>query len=361
MEKKIKFGIVGLVHDHVWPVWGEGYINELLNLKDVELIAAADTHKELLDRATKEFGIDKTYFNYEEMLDKENLDAVLLAIPNDEKADVIDLIASKGIHILIDKPMAATFSQADRIHKTAQKTGIKLLVNWPSAWDPAMNKALSLIQQGEIGNIFTIKSGLSNSGPEYHGCTKYLLEWMFSAEKYGGGALIDYCCYGILYPLFIMGLPKRVIGSGGRYVKKNIHAEDNATVIMEYPKGYALITGSWTEYGADETIEEFSFDNKKVYFGGETGAISIRLWSYGVWGNKNNIHVISANNPKGTLFTAEPLKEHEDTGPAYFVKCIKEDLPIEGLVNSKLGRDIQEVMEAAYISIKKGKKIDLPL
>ncbi|MCL4377743.1 MAG: Gfo/Idh/MocA family oxidoreductase [Actinobacteria bacterium] len=354
MQKKIRFGIVGLVHDHVWPVWNEGYIRELLNLKDVEIIAVADTNQELLIRANKDFNINKNYLNYKEMLNKEELDAVLMALPNDEKADAIELLAAKGIHVLMDKPMAATLDQANRIYKAAEKAGIKLLVNWPSAWDPAIQKALSLIQQGEIGNIFAIKAGMSNPGPENHGCTKYFLEWLFSAEKNGGGALVDYCCYGILYALTILGLPKKVIGSDGRYIKKNITAEDNALVVMEYPNAYAISMGSWSEYGADNTPQEFEFDNKKIYFGGETGAIVVKSF-------ENKFHIISANYPKGKIFTGESLKENDNNGPAYFVKCIKEDLPIEGMVNPKLCRDVQEVMEAAYISIKTGKKVELPI
>jgi len=358
MKKKIKFGVVGLVHDHVWPVWTKGYLHELSILEDVEMVAVADINKELLLRAKKDFGIDKGYLNYKEMVDKEQLDAVLMSLPNDEKADATDLLSEKGIHILMDKPMAATLSQANRIYKTAEKTGIKLLVNWPSVWIPVVSKAYSLVNQGAIGNIFEVRAGMSNSGPEHHGCSEYFLKWLFDAEKNGGGALIDYCCYGILYALSIFGLPRRVTGTGGRYIKTNISAEDNASVVMDFSKAQAIATGSWSRYEASENMNNNKYlfsDDQKLFFAGETGIIKVKYF-----GN-DKLEIVSPNYPKETEIEAEPLKEGEDSGPAYFVKCIKEDLPVEGMVNPKLSRDVQEVIEAAYISIKTGKKVDLPI
>jgi predicted dehydrogenase len=353
VSDKLKFGIVGLVHDHVWPVWNEGYIRQLAGLDGVEIAAAADPHRELLERVTRDFGIQKTYRDYREMIRREKLDAVLMALPNDEKADATELLAAEGIHILMDKPMAATLHQADRIYRAASNAGIKLLVNWPCAWNPSIHKAFSLVRQGVIGNVFEMKAGVSNPGPENHGCSKYFLEWLFSREKNGGGALIDYCCYGVAFALTVFGTPKRVVGIGGRYVKENIITDDNAWVVMEYGKAHAISTGSWSQYGADGN-EDFFPDNQKVFFGGDSGAIMVKWF-------ENDVHLISPEHPKGATIAAEPLKPGEDNGPAYFVKCIREDRLVEGMVNPKLCRDVQEVMEAAYISINTGSKVNLPL
>ena len=83
MKDKVRFGVVGLVHDHVWPVWGEGYLGELIDLPEADLVACADANTELLERAARTMASRVFTWITARWL-RERLDAVLMALPNDE-------------------------------------------------------------------------------------------------------------------------------------------------------------------------------------------------------------------------------------------------------------------------------------
>jgi predicted dehydrogenase len=347
--KSFRFAVVGMVHDHVWPVWNEGYIRQLLDNPKVELVAAADVHPELCKRIADEFGVKKTYLDYKKMIEEIKPDAVLMALPNDEKADAVEYLAKRKIHVLMDKAMSASLSQADRMLKAAQTSGIKMLVNWPTAWLPSFHEAHRLVKGGTIGEVYELKARIANPGPENHGCSKYFLEWLFSKEKNGGGALVDYCCYGIVFSLWFMGNPISVSASGGNFVKHNLSVDDNAWVIMNYKFGHAIAEGSWSQYGVDGNEALFP-DNQKVIISGTDGTIIFN------WFDKS-VRVISKQYPKGTELAANALPSQMKDGPTYFIHCLENNERIEGMVSPEVCRDVQEVMELGYKSIETGKTL----
>jgi predicted dehydrogenase len=354
MATRIRFAVVGLVHDHLWPVWNEGLLRQLVDLRDVEVVATADKNEELLRKAQTDYGIRSTYADYRDMLDREKVDAVLLALPNDEKADAVELISDKGLDILMDKPMAATLMQANRMVKAVARAHTKMMVNWPTAWMPALHLAKVLIENGEIGQVFEIKSRIANPGPEHHGCSKYFLEWLLDPSKNGGGALIDYCCYGVLFSRWFLGMPKKVFGSGGLYVKDNISAEDNAWVLMDYPHAHALAEGSWSQFGTDDAMRFAPPDNQKVIVHGSRGSLVVKWFDEGV-------SIVSERYSSSRFLVAPPLPKDGNSGPAYFLRAIRENSEIEGMVSVDICRDVQEVMEAAYSSMSKGAAVAVPM
>jgi predicted dehydrogenase len=352
---KIRFGIVGLVHDHLWPVWGEGYLNQLKKCKEVEIVAAADGNQYLREKIEKEFGISRVYPSFEELIKREEIDAVMLSLPNDERADATEMAASLNLHVITDKPMAATLDQAERMLNIQKATNIKMLIDWPSAWTPGLHKANSLVEQGVIGNVFQLRLRLGNPGPEYHGCTEYFLEWLFNEKKSGGGVLIDGCCYGANVCRWFMGYPKAVIGLGGRYVKDNISAEDNAIILMEYPKAMGIAEGSWSQYSADTPGSLYPSNGQVVIYGSK-GAIVVDKVNHV---EPNPIILISEQNQRGEVIEVPPLPRGQRNGPEYFVHCLLNNEPVRGMCSPEIGRDVQEIIEAAYRSMKEGKKIDL--
>lgn len=355
--RKIRFGIIGLVDDHVWPVWGEGYIEQVVKCDKAELIAAADDHDELLQRIKNEYGVEKLYKSYEEMLDKEKVDAILLSVPNDERAELTEVIASRGIHIQSDKPMAVTLKQANRMKDIVRKTGIKMIVNWRIAWNPGFQRAMSLIQDGAIGDVYQVRHESANSGPENHGCSKYFLEWLFSRKKNGGGALMDYCCYGAAICISIKGKPGSVIGLAGKYVKKDLEAEDNAILLLEYSDGIGIVEGSWSQYGVDTQKDIYPLHGKTVICG-SNGAIVINAITET---DLKPIGLLNKENRAGRAYEVEPLANERKNAIEYLVHCINNDEAVQGVCSAESSRDVQEIIEAGYLSIEEGRKISLPL
>src|SRR5262245_24588138 len=136
MSKMYRVGVASLVHDHVW--------NELKKwavLPNVEIVAAGDVNQDLRDKIKAEWNVPRVYGSWQEMIEKEDaLDIVEATSENSVCADIVEACAAKGVHVISEKPMAATLDQANRMVKAATGSGIRLMINWPSAWQPAMQE-----------------------------------------------------------------------------------------------------------------------------------------------------------------------------------------------------------------------------
>ncbi len=184
---KYRLGVASLVHDHVW-----GELKHWAKIQDVEIIAAGDENEELRSKIRAEFGVERLYSSWREMLESEELDIVQAAAENSVGADIVEAAAAKGIHVVSEKPMAARLAQAERMLKAAEAGGIRLMVNWPSAWSPANHAFTELIEQGEIGEVFYLKYRAAHNGPREIGCSKYFWEWLYEEELNGAGAFMAY-------------------------------------------------------------------------------------------------------------------------------------------------------------------------
>jgi len=189
-NRKLRFGVVGMTSDHVWTM-GDG----LAALPEVELVAGAEAYAELRERATQQWGLARTYEDYETMLDREELDAILVCGDNAGKADVAEAAARRGVHVYQDKPMAATLAQADRILQAVESSGITLMVAYHSAFGPLHNPVKQLIKQGAIGRPYLARGVTGHGGPIEFGCSHYFYEWLFDRARNGGGTFVDEACY----------------------------------------------------------------------------------------------------------------------------------------------------------------------
>jgi len=156
--EKMGLGIAGLVHDHVWSL-----LKEFKELEHVEIKAAADKNKPLLQKVKDIFGVSSTYEDYETMFDREELTAVLVCTENSRHADVVEIASEKGIHVIMEKPMSANLAQAKRIVSASEKYGTKVMVNYPTTWSPGIQLAYEIVKKGEIGKVHHIRFRAAHS------------------------------------------------------------------------------------------------------------------------------------------------------------------------------------------------------
>src|SRR5436190_20432980 len=187
---KLRFGIAGMTSDHVWGM-GDG----LAALPEVELMAGAETYAELRERAPQQWGLQRSYPDFDKMLAAEELDAILVCTDNAAKADVVEAAARRKVHVYQDKPMAATLAQADRILHAAEESGITLMVAYHSAFNPTYDQVKQLLQAGAVGNVYLARGVTGHGGPVEFGCSKYFCEWLFDKQRNGGGTFVDEACY----------------------------------------------------------------------------------------------------------------------------------------------------------------------
>ncbi len=338
MAKTYRVGFASLVHDHVW-----GELNRWKAHPNVEIVGAGDVNAELRDQFKAASGVDTVYDSWQELLEKEELDIVQACAENNAGAEIVEAAAAKGMHVVSEKPMAARLAQADRMLKAAQDAGTYLMINWPTAWSPALNTTIKLIQDGAIGDVFYFKWRSAHNGPKEIGCSRYFYEWLYDEEKNGAGALMDYCCYCADMCAYLLGKPEQVTAFRGTFVKDYPLPDDNAVILMKYGNAFGITEASWTQKTGYVT------PNPVVY--GTEGALTVT-------GNQVNL---SPAGSDAKIIDPDPLPEGKRNAAEYFIHCIETEEPIDGLCCPYISRDAQEILEAGLVSADSGIVVNLPM
>jgi predicted dehydrogenase len=338
MADKLRVGVLGLSHDHVWD-----NIKALGESDDGVLVAAADPHPELQEHA-RSVGCEQIFADYRELLDSVKLDAVYIYADNRQGAELAQQAAARGLHIMIEKPMASTLAGADKIRGAARAAGVQLMVNWPIAWWPHLQYALKLIDEGRIGEVFQANYRAAHAGPRELGCSPYFSEWLYDPQRNGAGALMDYCCYGAALVCRLLGLPARVTAVSGRLGKPDLPAEDNAVLIMQHARAISTSTASWTQIG------HMSSYIPMIY--GSEGTLILQHGE--VW-------LADRAHQDGVKLELPRPAAGQRTSAELFLSHIRSGEPIGGLCGADVGLMAQEVLEAGLVSAAEGRAVSLPL
>jgi predicted dehydrogenase len=343
-QARTRLAIVGLDHDHVW-----GLLKIIANEPDAELVAIADPHAELVERAkaTAPAGV-KFFSDYLQMLDEARPDAVIVTTANNRHLEILKACARYKIHFFTEKPMAASGADAREMERLASAAGIKLMVNYGNAWAEATQEAVRRIQAGEIGNVQKIIVQFGHRGPKEIGTSKYFSDWLYDPEKNGAGALMDFGCYGADWATVLKGRPKRVYATSLKLKTEQHNAvEDDATVILEYPDASAILMPSW----------DWSYGKGQAEIFGSKGSFLARgdgLLFQPAQGET------SVQNPAGKPVETQPVPPEKRNGVAYFLYCIRNDKPVEGPVSAEINVGVNEIIDAAKESIRTGRAVAMP-
>ena len=343
----LRVGVLGLTHDHIWP-----------NLKALaagnvgRLVAVAEPDPALRARLADEQGAIETHDSYEALLARDDLDAIFVYADNRKSVELARLSIERRLPTLIEKPMAADLAGADALLTAAESRGVPLMVNWPTAWRPAILHALDLVKAGAIGEPVQVSHRGGHVGPKEYGCSPQFCDWLYDAEKNGGGALVDYCGYGSLLAVALLGRPSSVTAVAAHLRKEGLEAEDNAIVILKYPRTLALLEGSWTHVGNQPPYGLI------VY--GDTGTLLVHQPKASHEGGTAGLGQVEVITPAGReIIDPPPLPDEATDGPTYFLSRLRDKRPIEGLLSPVLGRGVQEVLSAALESSASGRTVTL--
>ncbi|MBN2293287.1 MAG: Gfo/Idh/MocA family oxidoreductase [Pirellulales bacterium] len=341
MNKPIRLGILGLTHDHVW-----GNLEVLADFEDAKLVAVSDPNQPLLDKVKEQWACT-TYLDHEELLDEEELDAVFICSDNATGADLTIRAAQHDLHVMVEKPMAATLDGAERMLAAAQKAGVRLMINWPVVWRPQVQAAIDLATRPEFGEIWQITHRAGHGGI-YVECTPYFREWIVKKELNGAGALIDVCSYGVNLAQILLGHPQRVTAVTGNLVERELAVEDNAIIVMSYPGAMATAEGAWGQKGV-------SFTGYLATIWGTNGSVIVGP------GRGGKLWMTTADNPECIEVEPPQPEPHMANGIAHFIWAIATGEEFFPLCRAAICRNTQEVLEAAIISAQSRKEVTLPL
>lgn len=346
---RLNVGILGLNHDHVWS-----NLAAILNDEHGQLVAAADPDPRLRDRLRGEHGGVALHEAYDALLDRGDLDAVLVFADNRTSAALGVRALQRKIPVMIEKPMAADLGGAEAVLAAARAAGVPLMVNWPTAWRPALRHGVRLARDGEVGDPIQLSHRGGHAGPREFGCSPQFCDWLYDPERNGGGALVDYAGYGAMLCRVVLGRPTVVTAVAAHLRKEDLPAEDNAVVVLSYPRALGLLEASWTQIGGEPAFAMI------VY--GDTGTLVVhqpRAVHEGQRIGQGRVQIVRRDGSE--IIDPPPLPVEEQNGPSYFLWCLRTGRDVAGPCTAEVGRDVQEVLTAALLSNAEGRTIRLPL
>ncbi len=262
-------------------------------------------------------------------MEKEKLDIVIFCPENSRHGEVAEAIAGAGAHLVTEKPMAASLPEALRMARAVGAAGVELMVNWPTTWSPAVRAAKALLEQGAIGPVWELKwrNGASmgplayGTGPDEVTDAEKGAEWWHQAAA-GGGALLDYCCYGACLSRWLLD-QKAVAASS---LKANVaspygDAEDNAVIVVRFERAMAILEGTWTTWNTGLPVGPVIYGTRGTLVvdhavDPRTGkdAPAVKVYTTRAYHGEPDRIVFGDPLPAGRATLAEEFVHHLETG-----------------------------------------------
>lgn len=337
-DAPVKIAIAGMTHGHV------GWILNRENIGDIELVGLAEPNEELAKRLITQSEQDTSlwYRSLDELLLHVKPDAVCAFGSIYEHLEVVEKCAPLGIHVMVEKPLAVNLDHAKKMSALAKKHNIQLLTNYETTWYASNHKIRELYKKGEIGEIRKMVIHDGHEGPIEIGCSKEFLAWLTDPIMNGGGAIIDFGCYGANLSTWFMDNQKPLsVIALSQQIKPHMYPEvdDEATIILEYKNAQAIIQASWN----------WPYSRKDIEVYGQKGALI---------GPDANRVIRKPQNGKEVVEVLQPRNYPHNDPFAYLASVIKGDTdPSESLYSLKNNLIVVEILSKAIQSSKEGKRI----
>ena len=193
---KIKVGVIGL-----GGVAQLVHLPNLNKLPNVEISAVAEVNRNRLHTISDKFKIDHRFSNYKDLLEKSEVDAVIIATPTNTHKDIAIDCLQAGKDILVEKPLARTYLEAKQVYDVAKKTKRKLMVGMNLRYRPDAMLIRSMLTANEIGDPFYVKCGWIRQQSSSE-------KWFTKKEESGGGVIIDLGIHLLDLVLWLLGYPE---------------------------------------------------------------------------------------------------------------------------------------------------------
>ncbi len=340
-EKPLRVAIAGLNHGHV-----DGFFRALRNRKDVEIVGVFDPDASLHKKYGDRYGIaaDRFYVGLGAMLDHVKPEAVATFTGTFDHPMVVEAAAARKIPVMMEKPLAVSMDHARRIQKAAADAGIPVIVNYETTWYRSHAEIHTLVKdQKAMGDIRKMVAMDGHEGPKEIHVPPEFFAWLSDPVKNGGGALFDFGCYGANLMTWMMDNQRPIrVTAITQQIKPEIYArvDDEATVLVEYPKAQGIIEGSWN----------WPFARKDFEVYGQRG--------YAVATGGNGLKVRLPGQAEESRTPPEISPDDRDS-VSYLIAVVRGRRKPSGLSSLENNMIVTEILTAARESAKTGRAVTL--
>jgi predicted dehydrogenase len=336
-QKVLRVGVAGLTHDHVHNIMNQRKRGEVI------IAGIAESDQQLIARYKKTYQLpDSLFYNsLPELIRHTHPDAVLAYNAISEHLGVVEICAPKGISVMVEKPLATTVKDADRIAALAKQYHIHVLTNYETTWYDTNQQIYEMVNNNAIGAPRKMIVHDGHQGPKEIGCSQDFLHWLTDPIKNGGGALRDFGCYGADLMTWLMhGKAPLSVTTIAHHIKPAVYpkVEDDATILLEYPDATGIIEASWNW--------PFSIKDWEVF--GATGylhALNDRSLQQRLKRTYDSVDVHPAVYRDNIPYLADVLSGKTDPG--------------NDLSSLPTNLIVVRILEAATRSAKEGRRIEL--
>lgn len=339
----VRVAIVGLVHGHV-----HGFLQQYRRNPEIEIVAVAEPDQRLLSEAASRYGFESSqmFTSLDEMLVKAHPQAILVYSNTYDHRRIVETCARHGVHVIMEKPLAVSLEDALAIQRAARAAKIHVLVNYETSWYRSNHAAYDLLHAGSLGEIRKVVIHDGHQGPKEIGVQPEFLAWLTDPKLNGGGALFDFGCYGAdLMTWLVDGERPLTVTALTQEIKPQVYSrvDDEATIILTYPRAQAIIQASWN----------WPFDRKDMEIYGQTG--------YAITVKRDDVRVRRLGDQQEAKIAAKPIAAPYDDELAYVRAVITESAKEDALSSLDTNVTVTEILDAARRSAATGQTIRLPI
>ncbi|MBW7890475.1 MAG: Gfo/Idh/MocA family oxidoreductase [Chitinophagaceae bacterium] len=340
----VRIAVAGISHGH------SGWILGRKPPQGIVVTGIFESNKTILQQATEKYHLDKQllYTDINKMLDAVKPEAVVAFGSIYDHLSVVEACAPRGIHVMVEKPLAVSVEHALKMDSLARKYKIHLLTNYETSWYPTTAKAYQLIYDSSYtGGLLKAVFHHGHEGPMEIGTGKAFLDWLTDPVLNGGGAVIDFGCYGANLMTWLMkGQAPVSVTAVTRQFKPEIYpkVDDEATIILSYPHAQAILEASWN----------WPFNRKDMELYGKTGYIIT------IDGHDMRIRREGEKKEQNRTYTSKDIPVYENPF-SYLADVVRGKITVtdDGLYALPNNITVVRILEAAKKSAESGKTIYL--
>jgi len=337
-EAPLRVVLAGLVHGHA-----SGFFDQFQKRADLQIVGIAEANRQLAAQFAKRYGLEPSLFypDLEEMLKATHPQAVLAYTNTYDHRRVVQICARYGVTVMMEKPLAVSAEDAHAIEKAAREGKIRVLVNYETTWYRSNRAAYDLAHENVIGEIRKVVVHDGHAGPKEIGVGPDFLAWLTDPKLNGAGALFDFGCYGADLMTWLMdGHRPDSVTAVTQQMKPDVYprVEDEATIILTYPRAQAIVQASWN----------WPFSRKDMEVYGQNG--------YAITVGRDQVRVRLPQKEE-KLTEAKPLAAPDEDSVSYLRAVVLGGRKPEGLSSLETNVIVTEILDAARRSAATGKTV----
>ena len=220
----IKIGVIGA------GAFGARHAQAIADVSGARVVAASRRNEVALAAFVERFG-GKGYADYQNLLNDDEVDAVVIVTPHHAHTEIVEVAARAGKHILLEKPMAPTLEECDRIIQCTKDAGVKLMLGHTGHFIPVIKIAKNLLESGEMGEVVF---GMTTRSKKWMNPDRR--QWHLDRST-GGGMWMTIGVHALDQLTWLIDAPVESVSAQMQTRFHNQQADDTGIALLRYANG----------------------------------------------------------------------------------------------------------------------------